>query len=229
MIKRGGKWGQLGTMALVAVPWFFRDELATKLDEHTRDVQAVLAEKSNHEQRQQQDSDQREIRDLLTRIDLTQKANNQEVSPEKAQAEAAEHWGRTARDEGSALAEDAESLRTLGERVSMGDDARKTLDTTTASADGIAVQLKALEVKADATEEDDKKIEALLAGYGTADEALGQAWASLASAAENDEKTSQSLATTTRFIAWLFTAIGALLAGDWKKLGAGIVGREEDA
>src|SRR5258708_14116658 len=63
--KQGIKWQQLIAVAMIAVPWFLRDELAGRMEQRATDAQQVLTEKDEQQEQQQQISDQR---DLLRRI-----------------------------------------------------------------------------------------------------------------------------------------------------------------
>lgn len=61
---------------------------------------------------------------------------------------------------------------------------------------------------------------------------LHQAYGDLAKHADKERQDSKDKATYLRFLAWIFTAIGAILHGDWKKLldgsDEGAAGGKED-
>jgi hypothetical protein len=60
--------------------------------------------------------------------------------------------------------------------------------------------------------------------FDQADVSLRQAWKNLEEEAQKDQQNASATATTARIIAWVCTAIGALVVGDWKKLLAGFAG-----
>jgi hypothetical protein len=72
ILNRGGRWWRvarrLGPMAMIAIPWFFRDQVATELDKHSAQLQQALTETARQQQRQAQDLDQRQTMQLLETI-----------------------------------------------------------------------------------------------------------------------------------------------------------------
>ena len=66
---QGIKWQQVIAVAMIAVPWFLRDELAGRMEQRSTNAQQVLTEKDEQQEQQQQISDQR---DMLRRIEEIQ-------------------------------------------------------------------------------------------------------------------------------------------------------------
>jgi hypothetical protein len=222
MFKKAGRGRQLLTLALFAVPWFFRDQFATSLDEHTRNVQEALVEKANHEERQQQDADQREVRDMLSRIELNHKSADHNVTEDQIAADAVEYWSKTAHEDGDALMKDVEVFDKLRGRISMDAQADQEMDHVSQEARMAAHNLSAFTYSKDSTPEDDKATEQLYKQFIKADDQLVDAWDKVTIAAEEDQRSSGIKANVSRFIAWICTAIGALMVGGWKKVVDGL-------
>lgn len=70
------KWRQVVVVAMIAVPWFFRDVFAGKMEMRAADAQQVLTEKEEQEAQQQQTSDQR---DMLTQMERVLAINGLET------------------------------------------------------------------------------------------------------------------------------------------------------
>jgi hypothetical protein len=223
MFKKGGIGRQLLTMALIAIPWFFRDQFATSLDEEAREAQQVLSEKGDHEQRQQQNRDNREVMSLLARIDLKQRTNT-EIKKD-IEAEEARLWSKDAKDDGKLLGGDVAAFKNLLPRVSMGDDRerRKEMVDIATQAETVAKRLEAFNPETEETDSTSQAI-TLQNDFDNADIGLRQAWKDLEEEAQKDQQNASAAATTARIIAWVCTAIGALVVGDWKKLLAGFAG-----
>jgi hypothetical protein len=226
MFKKGGIGRRLLTMALIAIPWFFRDQFATSLDEEAREAQQVLSEKGDHEQHQLQNSNNREVMSLLARIDLNLTTKT-ESNPDDINAKGARFWSEEAKADGKLLEDDVASFNKLLPRVSMGDDQkkRKEMVDIAAHADTVA---KELEVFVPPTEtEGTGQAITLQDDFATADNDLRLAWKDLEEAAQKDQQDASAAATIARVIAWVCTAIGALVVGDWKKFLAGFTGGDD--
>ncbi len=212
-------------MALVAIPWFFRDQFATSLDEQAREAQQVLTEKGGHEQRQLQNSNNREVMSLLARVDLALRTKS-ETSAEEINAEEARLWSEDAKEDGKLLEDDVSAFDKLLPRVSVGDGEKKEMVDIATRADAVAKKLKAFDPKAEVTENPSPAIQ-LQNDFDKADIDLRQAWKGLEQAAQTDQEDATAAAKISRIIAWVCTAIGALLLGDWKRFLAGFAGGEE--
>jgi hypothetical protein len=226
MFKKGGLGRKLLTMALILIPWFFRDQLATSLDEEAREAQQVLTEKGDHEQRQQQNSNNREVMSLLARIDLKQRTNT-EINTD-IEAEEARLWSKDAKDDGKLLGDDVSAFKKLLLRVSMGDDQerRKELKEIATKAETVAGKLEAFNPVTEETDSTGQAI-TLQNDFDQADIGLRQGWKYLEEEAQKDQQNAGAAATTARIIAWVCTALGALVVGDWKKLISGFTGGDD--
>jgi hypothetical protein len=196
-------------MALIAIPWFFRDQFATSLDEEAREAQQVLTEKGDHEQRQQQNSNNREVMSLLARIDLKQRTNTENKAD--IEAEEARLWSKDARDDGKLLGDDVAAFKKLLPRVSAGDDQerRKEMEEIAAHAEAVARKLEAFNAETEDTDSTNQTI-TLQNDFDQADLGLRQAWKDLEEEAQKDQQNA-----------------GALVLGDWKKFLAGIAGGDD--
>jgi hypothetical protein len=226
MFKKGGIGWRLLTMALIAIPWFFRDQFATSLDEEAREAQQVLTEKGDHEQRQQQNSYNREVMSLLARIDLKQRTNT-EVKAD-IEAEEARLWSKDAKDDGKLLEDDVTAFKKLLPRISMGGDLerRKEMEEAATHAEAVAKELEAFNAETAETDSTNQTI-TLQNDFDQADIGLRQGWKDLEEEAQKDQQNASATATTARMIAWVCTAIGALVVGDWKKFFAGFTGGDD--
>jgi hypothetical protein len=224
MPKVGGVVRQLLTMAFIVIPWFFRDQYATTLDEQAREAQQVLSEKGDHEQRQQQNSSTREVMRLLARIDLNQR-KSVETTPDEIDAEEARLWSNDSKDNGKALEDDVKAFDGLLPRVSLGDDQNKMreMEGIATNADAVAKKLEVFELTAGGMDNTRQAIK-LQGDFEQADIRLREAWKDLEVAAQKDQEDASAAAKTSRIIAWVCTAIGAAMAGGLKKFLGGFFG-----
>jgi len=208
--KKGGRVRKLVPLALVVLPWFLKDHLATLLEEQSREAQQVLIEQGNQEQREQQGREIRGLNLKLAEIGLRQKAA--EMSERAIRQEEAETMADIIQAEGRAMAHSGKSLQKLLPKVDMKEDQRKSLEESAKIAQEVGTALMAFDPKAGPDRND-----TLIAQWETTEARLSKAFEDLAEAAEQDRETSASAATTARFLAWIFTAGAARLIGGWKR------------
>lgn len=206
---------------MIAVPWFLRDELAGRMEQQATEAQQVLTEKDEQQDQQQQTSDQR---DLLRRIGQVQaqlslvaakvdaKLSEEEIA-ERARKSDDESLVNFFKEAGRDLGDSGDRFDELRQRVGLppaeedqlgriAEEARKTahdLDTFTSNASEPAI---------------DAQFDAL---SKTQDDLVG-AYEKLSNAAEQERDRSTKYAYIARGIAWAFTAVGAAILGNWKKL-----------
>src|SRR5664279_4700334 len=187
MFNKGGIGLRLLTMALIAIPWFFRDQFATSLDQEAREAQQVLTEKGDHEQRQQQNSNNREVMRLLARIDLKQRTNT-EIDTD-IEAEEARLWSKDAKDDGKLLGDDVSAFKKLLLRVSMGGDQerRKELEEIATKAETVAGKIEAFNPVTEETDSTGQAI-TLQNDFDQADIGLRQGWKYLEEEAQKDQQ-----------------------------------------
>jgi len=214
LFKKGGQVRKLVPLALVVLPWFLKDHLATLLEEQSREAQQVLIEQGNQEQREQQGREIRGLNLKLAEIALRQKAA--EMSERAIRQEEAETMADIIQAEGRAMAHSGKSLQKFLPKVDMNEDQRKSLEESARIAQQVGTALTAFDPKA-APEGND----ALIAQWEPTETRLSKAFEDLADAAEQDREASASAATTARFLAWIFTAVAALMIGGWKQLFSG--------
>jgi hypothetical protein len=177
-------------------------------------------------QRQQQQSDNREVMSLLARIDLRQRTNTENKAD--IEAEEATLWSKDAKDDGKLLGDDVAAFERLLPRVSLGDDVqkRKELEEIAAHAETVAKKLQAFDAETQGTDSTGQVI-TLQNDFEQANLGLRQAWKDLEEEAQKDQQNASAAATTSRIIAWVCTAIGALVVGDWRKFFAGFTGGDD--
>lgn len=214
--KRGGRGWQLLTLAMVALPWFLRDHLATALEGNSREVQQVMIEENAQQQREQQGEELRELNRQLARIELRQKQSSGELDEHQIGEESAQMLSSTFVAEGTALSHRVKSFEALLPKIAMADATRKGLAGKAQAAGVVAQTLETFDVKVH-----HDHVDALVDQWGQAETHLREAYEQLLIEAEQDRDSSAKSATWARFAAWAFTALAALMMGDWKKLLSG--------
>jgi hypothetical protein len=211
--KRGSRGWQLLTLAMVAVPWFLRDQLATSLEANSREVQQVMIEENAQQQREQQGEELRELNRQLARIELRQRQSSGELDEHQVGEEAAQMLSTTFAAEGTALSHRVKSFADLLPKIAMAEATRRNLANQAQTAGAVAQTLEAFDVKVH-----HDHVDALVDQWGQAETHLREAYEQLLVEAEQDRDASAKAANWARFAAWAFTALAALMMGDWKKL-----------
>lgn len=243
MIQRGGRAWQLLTVAMIALPWLLRDELATRLDTQSSAAAEVQTALHQESERSLQATEQRETRDRLMRIEiLVAKAARETTATDAKQAQADVAYA-SAKREAEELVASAETFLGLLEdmpitpqKVGKDDlEDRKPVDkwlgVDSIGAGGLTkAQLQALAEKVAKTAQDvadsDNPAEGDFTEWNNATAALHVAYNDLLASAHAEEKATAATANAARWAAWLFTALGALMIGDWSRTGRG---RDADA
>ena len=145
--KRGTRGWQLLTLAMVAVPWFLRDQLATSLEVNSREVQQVMIEENAQQQREQQGEDLRELNRQLARIELRQRQTSGELDSHQVDEETAQMLSSNFNAEGAALDHRVKSFESLLPRIAMADANRKTLMEKAQAAAAVAQTLETFDMK----------------------------------------------------------------------------------
>lgn len=235
-IKRGSRAWQLLTVAVIAVPWLLRDHLATELDVQSAAAAEVQTALHQETERSLQASEQRETRDRLKRIEILVAKVARETSAADAQEAQADVAYESAKLEAEELVASAETFLGLLADMPITPtpvdkdevDDRKPIDTwlgvDSIGAGGLTkAQLKSLAEKVAKTAQDvadaDNPAEGDFTEWNNATAALHVAYNDLLASAHAEEKASAAAATTARWAAWLFTALGALMIGDWTGAG----------
>ena len=246
MIQRGGRAWQLLTVAVIAIPWLLRDELATRLDVQATAAAEVQTALHQENDRAAQAGEQRETRDRLKNIEIMVAKVAKASSASDAQDAQAAVVSESAKQEAEDLVTSAEAFLGLLEQIPItphpvaSDDkdrmaAHKEVDAwlginAIASGGLTQAQLKALGEKVAKTAQDVADSDDPAVGDWTewnhATHALHVAYTELAASAEAAEASSAAAATAARWAAWLFTALGALMIGDWSRVARG---RDADA
>jgi len=209
--RRGTRGWQLLTMAMVALPWFLRDQLATSLEVSSRDVQQVMIEENAQQEREKQGNDLRELNRQLARIELRQRQSSGELDSRQVDEESARMLSTTFNDEGSALGHRVESFQQLLPKIAMSDATRQALAAKAQTASVVAQTLETFDVKVH-----HEHLDPLVEQWDQAETALREAYEGLLAEAEKDRDSSASQADLARFAAWAVTALAALMMGDWK-------------
>ena len=216
LIKRGSRGWQLLTLAMVALPWLLRDQLAAALEVNSREVQQVMIEENAQQQREQQGEELRELNRQLARIELRQKQSSGELDEHQVEEETAQMLSSTFVAEGAALSHRVKSFEALLPKIAMADATRKGLADKAQTAGAVAQTLETFDVKVR-----HEHVDALVDQWGQAETHLREAYEQLLVEAEQDRDSSAKSANWARFAAWAFTALAALMLGDWKKLISG--------
>jgi hypothetical protein len=211
--KRGTRGWKLVTLALIALPWFLRDQLATSLEVNSQEVQQVMIEENGQQQREQQGEDLRELNRQLARIELRQRQSSGELDENQVREESAQMLSSTFASEGAALGHRVKSFEHLLPKVAMAEATRKRLADKAQAAGAVAQSLEAFDAKVH-----HEHLDGLVEQWDQAETGLREAYEQLLVEAEQDRDASANLANWARFAAWAFTALAALMMGDWRKL-----------
>jgi hypothetical protein len=209
---------------MVALPWILRDQLAATLDVNSREVQQVMIEETAQQQREQQGEELRELNRQLARIELRQKQSSGELDEQQIGEEAAQMLSSTFVAEGTALSHRVKSFGILLPKIAMAEATRKGLADKAQAAGAVAQTLETFDVKVH-----HEHVDALVEQWGQAETHLREAYEALLVEAEQDRDASTRWANWARFAAWAFTALAALMMGDWKQLlsGGANIGRTD--
>ena len=228
--RQGIKWQQVIALAMIAVPWFLRDELAGKMEQRSTNAQQVLTEKDEQQEQQQQISDQRDMLRRIEEIHGQLKLVNTKLDPKVTEKEI-ENQARQSDDKsmggffkgaGSDLGDSADKLDELMQQVKLTSDQENKLSSAAAAAHETAKSLESLDPNAT-----EQTIDALFEGLSKVQHDLVDAYDTLSNVAEQERNQSTKYANWARGLAWAFTAIGTALMSNWKKL-LGVSGEEEE-
>lgn len=223
IIKRLAKFRRILGIALIAIPWFFRDQVATTFDTDAQELNSVLIARQNQEQDEAQAKQQKEIVFRLALLELklqNQQSQSQQSSEQlqiQAQSNAEVLFQEMLKQEGGDLVDSAKNLLALKERVNLKPDKAKEIGDSAKWVEDVGKYLQ----NGNAQDEDLFKV------WNDAEIVLEASYKAILEQAEKDSLSSSGLASTARYIAWLFTAIGALVAGDWRNLISGFMGRDD--
>jgi hypothetical protein len=226
--KQGIKWQQVIAMAMIGVPWFLRDELAGRMEQRATDAQQVLTEKDEQQEQQQQISDQR---DLLRRIGQIQaqlaildarsgsKLSEEEIAEQTRKSDD-EFLGNFFKEAGSDLGDTSDKFDELMQKVNLPSAEQDRLGGVAETARKTAHELE--NFPSDASE---SVIDTQFNALSKAQDDLVDGYEKLSKTAEEERDRSTKYANVARGVAWVFTAIGTMLLGNWKKL---LGGSDED-
>ncbi|MBL8191653.1 MAG: hypothetical protein JNK38_26780 [Acidobacteria bacterium] len=217
IIKRLAKFRKILGIALIAIPWFFRDQVATTFDIAAQNLNSVQMEMENQEQEKSLAKQQKAIVDELAahKLELLKLKNPE--SQESVEQLAEELFQETLKQEGTDLVQSATTLRDFKQRVNLEPDKAKEIEDSANSAQQVGEYLQNGHT-ADAN---------LFKVWEAAEINLNESYKTILEQAKTESKSSSGLASTARFIAWLFTAIGALVVGDWRSLIGGFMGGDD--
>jgi hypothetical protein len=220
VFKKGGKARKLLPLAMIAVPWFLKDQLATVLEKHSLEAQQVLIAKDNQEQREEQERGIRTLSTELAKIELGQGRSAEEIQRREFEITAG-----LVQAEGKAMYRSAVVFEGLLKKVDLDEAKAAELAGKAQAAKELGASLRdhSLEALHQTTEATEHQ-------WATVEEGLTSAYEELAVEAEADQVSSADAATGARFLAWIFTAIAAVMMGGWTKLFgmAGEAGTEEE-
>lgn len=230
--KQGGKYQQLIAVAIIGVPWFLRDELASNMEQRATDAQQVMTEKDEQQEQQQQISDQR---DLLRRIGQIQaqlrlvdakvgsKLSEEEIAEQTRKSDD-EFLGNFFKEAGTDLGDAAEMFDELVQKVKLPAAEQNQLSGIAEAARKTSHDLESFDPNAS-----ESVIDAQFNALSKTQDDLVDAYEKLSKAAEQERDRSTNYANIARGGAWAFTAIGTVLLGNWKKLLGGSDKEEEQA
>ena len=227
---QGIKWQQVIALAMIAVPWFLRDELAGRMEQRSTNAQQVLTEKDEQQEQQQQINDQRDmlrrIEEIQGQLRLVDAKLDPKITEEEIENQARESddksMGSFFKEAGSDLGDSADKLDELMQQVNLTSDQENKLSGAAAAAHETAKGLESFDPNAS-----EQAIHSLFDGLSKAQDDLVEAYDTLSNVAEQERRRSAKYADIARGAAWAFTAVGTVLIGNWKKLLGGSGEKEE--
>jgi hypothetical protein len=234
-IPRGGRGWQLITVAVIVVPWLFRDELAVRLDGKTRAAEEIQTALYNEEQRAADAADRRETSERLRRIEIMVSRLTKESSKDEAEAAKNDLFTKAVKDEAEEMLTSVNTLDEHLQKLSIEPRAPAALDAaeykdldTWLGIDSRAgltkehlttlVNKVRKTAEAVANADPDGEAPAAYEDWPLAATALHAGYATLSDAARQSQEGHSFWAGVARLLAWVFTALGALMIGDWSKL-----------
>ncbi len=228
---QGIKWRQVIAVAMIAVPWFLRDELAGRMEQRATDAQQVLTEKVEQQGQQQQTNDQRDLLRRIGQIQAQLRLVDAKADPKVSEEDIAEQTrksddeflGNFFKEAGSDLDDTANKFDELMGRVKLPSAQNDQLSGVTAAAHKTATDLESFDPNAS-----ESVIDAQFNELSKTQDELVDAYEKLSNAAEQERDQSTKYANIARGVAWALTAIGTVLMGNWKKLLGGSDEEEEE-
>lgn len=201
------------------------------MEKRAADAQQVLTEKDQQQEQQQQINDQRDmlrrIGEIQDRLKLVDAKVDPSVSAEEVEAQAKksddEFLGDFFKQAGSDLTDNADKLQELMQQIDLPADLNDQLNAVAKSARDNAAELG--KFNPDASE---SEIDTLFNNLSKSQDELVDAYEKLSNVAEQARNRSTNYANIARGVAWVFTAIGTVLMGNWKTLLGESVGEEDD-
>lgn len=236
-ITKGSRGWQLLTIAVIAVPWLLRDELAVRFDAHTSAAEQVQTALLNESLRAQQAAEQGATRESLQHIEILVMRLAKEISKSETEDAKSNLYAESVRREAEELLTSVQTfdehladMEILPQPVADTDrEDRKEIDQwlgiDSIAAGGLTkANLQALSAKVRQTAEavaahnDIATEPAEMVDWPIAATALGLAYQVLHDSAVSAQESHGTWAHAARLAAWLFTALGALMIGDWSRV-----------
>lgn len=229
--EQGIKWRQVIAVAIIAVPWFLRDELASRMEKRATDAQQVLTEKDEQQEQQQQINDQRDMLRRIGQIQAQLRLMDAKVDSKVSEGEVEEQIRKSDdeflvnffKEAGSDLGDTADKFVELMQQVKLPSAQEDQLSRVAAAAHKTANDLESFDPNAS-----ESVIDAQFNGLSKAQDDLVDAYETLSNVAEQERDRSTKNANIARGAAWAFTAIGTVLVGNWRKLLGGSDEEEEE-
>jgi hypothetical protein len=176
----------------------------------------------NEKQRQLRDHEQRDNSQRLKRIEIDVLRLAKSSTDQQADEAMTVATVKEFHDEAEALGAGAGEFKNLLKDVSLDANQRHSLEAAADAALATAARV-AKDVQPDI---DEKTLQALLGQYDQDADKLETAFETLHQVADKERADSAGWADGSRFAAWLLTALGLLMIGDWRKV-VGLSGGEE--
>lgn len=217
-LKRGSRAWQLLALAVIAVPWFLRDHLATTLETQLQETQEILHGLDNERERQLAEHEQRDTLQRMERMEILLRKIAYKSSEEESATEQLEAYQQAVRAEGQSMQAAVETFQGLLSAAAPTQETKAKGDGAAAAAAGAAQKLS--EQFGKGTEDEDQT---LLDAFDGAARQLDDAFEALYKEADARAAHTEEQATLARFVAWVLTGLGALMMGG----GAGLFGKPE--
>ncbi|MBI2795392.1 MAG: hypothetical protein HYX65_01675 [Gemmatimonadetes bacterium] len=209
MSQISGRRRRMLTLAIVGIPWFLRDQLASALEGRSAAAQQVQAALDTESQRQLQERDQREASERLVRIEHLLEKDPGSVEKDPGFDKEIDAAGRQ-------LTASVEQFEARLKTLALDDDDVAPVVAAADSAKAVAAELMKSYGEASTTPQQD---DALLARFDSASAHFEEQLQELSTRSVADAAAYSRWAGYSRFGAWLMTGLGVLMmGGGWSRL-----------
>jgi hypothetical protein len=202
-------------LALVLVPWFLRDQVAVELDSISRAAVVTQGRLQAQIQKQESDKDQRRLTAMVASIEVTVDIMNGDRQRKDGDARKLGIVLEAINKDMDALKKAANGFKVELDKLQLADLTKEDRTALVELADAVVAHAS----KVQAAIKTDKlgELDDLLADADEAEGAITKVYAQLEDDIEKMKQSTADEASSARKLAWILTAFGAALMGDWRR------------